>query len=242
MSEKFSLKWNDFQTNVSKSFKDLRKQNHFYDVTLVSSDPKQISAHKVVLSACSEYFQNILKQNSNSHPWLCLDGVTSTDINNMLDYVYLGEVQIHQDDLDRFLQVAKRFQLEGLLQQNEEEENVSYEYEKEHEKIIIPKEQFRRAPATDDTATLRQKISEVPKITIPGVDLKNHTEIQQKVEELFTQEDKQLFLCNICGKSFKKNSHIRDHVEIHIEGLSYNCNICGKESRSSIMLSAFKHN
>ena len=47
MSEKFCLKWNDFQTNVSNTFRKLRTSDNFYDVTLVSDDQQQISAHKV---------------------------------------------------------------------------------------------------------------------------------------------------------------------------------------------------
>jgi len=70
MSEKFSLKWNDFNDNVSKTFSSMRHQEDFYDVTLVSDDQEQFSAHKVVLSACSEYFGNILKKNKHSHPLL----------------------------------------------------------------------------------------------------------------------------------------------------------------------------
>ena len=94
MSEKFSLKWNDFQTNVTKSFSKLRKEEDFYDVTLVSDDQKQISAHKLVLSSCSEYFKNILKHNKHQHPLLCLEGIDSQELNNVLDYIYYGEVQV----------------------------------------------------------------------------------------------------------------------------------------------------
>ena len=64
MTEKFSLNWNDFHSNVViKSFSKLRHDEDFYDVTLVGDDLQQISAHKVALSACSEYFENILRQN-----------------------------------------------------------------------------------------------------------------------------------------------------------------------------------
>ena len=115
MSEKFCLKWNDFQFNVTKSFSNLRKEEDFYDVTLVSDDQKQMSAHKVVLSSCSEYFKNILKQNKHSQPLLCLDGINSNELNNILDYIYYGSVNIHQDDLDRFLSISQRFKLEGLM-------------------------------------------------------------------------------------------------------------------------------
>ena len=124
MFEKFSLKWTNFQKNAVKSFQNLSLQQHFCDVTLVSDDQKQFSAHKVVLSACSEYFQNILTLNTHSHPLLCLSEVSSKDLNNMLDFIYFGEVQVYQDDIDRFLHVAQRFHLKGLLQQEQDEIEV----------------------------------------------------------------------------------------------------------------------
>ena len=119
MSEKFCLKWNDFHANVSKSFKALRSADDFYDVTLVSDDQKQVSAHKIVLSASSEYFKNVLRSNKHPHPMLCLNGVSSNELSSILDYIYNGEIQIYQEQLDSFLQIAQRFQLEGLMQGEE---------------------------------------------------------------------------------------------------------------------------
>ena len=114
MSEKFNLKWNDFESNVSRSFGLFRNESYLHDVTLVSDDLKQVQAHKLVLSACSEYFKSILQHTKQTQPLLCLDGISSTDLQNVLDYVYEGEVKIHQEDLDRFLNVAQRLKLEGL--------------------------------------------------------------------------------------------------------------------------------
>ena len=128
MSEKFCLKWNDFHSNASKSFSVFRDEDYLQDVTLVSDDHNKISAHKLVLSASSEYFKDIFKNNKHSHPLLCLEGITSTDLDNILNYIYDGEVNIYQDDLDRFLTIAQRFKLQGLLsndapdQQNQEDE------------------------------------------------------------------------------------------------------------------------
>ena len=96
LNEKFCLKFNDFQENTIKTFSRLREENDFFDVTLVSDDQKQIMAHKVVLSSCSEYFKNILKTNKHSHPMLCMTGITSIDLDNVLNYVYQGEVKIFQ--------------------------------------------------------------------------------------------------------------------------------------------------
>merc|ERR1739838_216646 len=114
--EKFSLKWNDFHGNVSKSFQSLRNKEHFSDVTLVGDDFKPIAAHRVILSSCSIYFNNILKNIANNkHPTLCLEGMSFEDIEKVMDYIYNGELKIYQDDIDRFLVVGQRLRLEGLI-------------------------------------------------------------------------------------------------------------------------------
>ena len=120
MSEKFCLKWNDFHSNVSKSFGLFRSEDYLHDVTLVSDDHHQVSAHKLVLSASSEYFRNVLKNSNkpNFHLLLCLDGVNSDDLRNILDYIYNGELQIFQENLDRFLSIAHRLKLDGLIGNN----------------------------------------------------------------------------------------------------------------------------
>ena len=120
MSQKFSLKWNDFNKNASKTFGLMRDEDFLQDVTLVGDDDSQIAAHKLVLSACSEYFKNIFKKNKHSHLLLCLDGVTKSELMNLLDYIYNGEVNIFQEELDRFLMIAQRFKLEGLLAKEED--------------------------------------------------------------------------------------------------------------------------
>merc|ERR1712055_210063 len=124
MSERFNLRWNDFQSNVSRTFSLLRSQEEFCDVSLVSEDQKMMSAHKLVLSACSPYFKHILTMNKHSHPLLCLDGVSSGELQSVLDYIYQGEVQVYQEQLDRFLEVAQKFQLEGLKNTDKEEEQL----------------------------------------------------------------------------------------------------------------------
>ena len=114
--EKFSLKWNNFEDNASKSFRNLRKEEHFYDVTLVSDDQQLVSAHKLILSASSEFFKNILKQSKHSNPMIYLPGVQLVDLNFVIDYIYDGEVQLYQENLDNFLDVAQKLKIEGLIE------------------------------------------------------------------------------------------------------------------------------
>ena len=90
----YSLKWNDFTSNVKDSFQNLRNEEDFFDITLVGDDYKHVTDHKLVLSSCSEYFKNVFSNNKKhfqSHAMICLEGLNHGDLNNILDYIYQGE-------------------------------------------------------------------------------------------------------------------------------------------------------
>jgi len=117
-SEKFCLKWNDFEANISGAFKELRDDKDFFDVTLACDDD-QINAHKVILSACSPFFRNILRRNPHQHPLLYMKGVSFTNLQSVLNFMYHGEVNVAQDDLNNFLSVAEDLRVKGLTQGNQ---------------------------------------------------------------------------------------------------------------------------
>ena len=118
--EKYCLAWNDFQKTVSKSFGLLRNEDDLCDVTLVSDDLVFIAAHKVVLSASSQFFKSLIKNvKSNSNPLFYLGGVSSKNLNYCLDYMYNGEVQILHEDIDELLTQAQKLQIEGIIFDND---------------------------------------------------------------------------------------------------------------------------
>merc|ERR1712233_242821 len=114
-SEKFCLRWNDFENNISSAFRELRDDKDFFDVTLACDD-EQIQAHKVILSACSPFFRQILRRNVHQHPLLYLKGVKYTDIQSVLNFMYHGEVNVAQENLNSFLAVAEDLKVKGLTQ------------------------------------------------------------------------------------------------------------------------------
>jgi len=116
-SEKFCLKWNEFESNVSTAFRELRDDKDFFDVTL-ACDGNQLEAHKVILSACSPFFRGVLKRNPHAHPLLYLKGIKYEDVLAVLNFMYHGEVNIAQDELNSFLAVAEDLQVKGLTQGN----------------------------------------------------------------------------------------------------------------------------
>ena len=114
-SEKFCLRWNDFESNISCAFRELREDKDFFDVTLACEE-EQMQAHKVILSACSPFFRAVLRKNPHSHPLLFLKGVKYKDMQAVLNFMYHGEVNVAQEDLNSFLSVAEELRVKGLTQ------------------------------------------------------------------------------------------------------------------------------
>ena len=82
MTEKFALKWNDFQTKVTNTYNKHRKESSFYDVTLIGDDLKKVAAHKLVLSTSSKYFGEVLSFTQfNAQSYLCLSDINYDEIN-----------------------------------------------------------------------------------------------------------------------------------------------------------------
>ncbi|XP_022197139.2 protein abrupt [Nilaparvata lugens] len=111
--QQYSLRWNDFHASILSSFRHLRDQEDFVDVTL-ACDGCSFTAHKVVLSACSPYFRTLLKANPCQHPIVILRDVREQDMEALLRFMYNGEVHIGQEQLTDFLKTAQTLQVRGL--------------------------------------------------------------------------------------------------------------------------------
>ena len=203
-SEKFCLRWNDFQKNVSQSFTRLRRESNLFDVTLVGDDHKQVTAHKLVLSACSDFFKDILYSNTHSHPLIYLDGLLAPELNLVLDYIYQGEVQIYQENLDRFLEIAKKLKLDGLMASDDKSANgISKQENEEQEDYVqneIPEDYIQ------DMEVTKKKTAQSPVVKERAIKIMSETyeattsEVKSKFEELVTREEDNSFRCTVCEK------------------------------------------
>ena len=250
-SEKFSLKWNDFQQTVSNSFGILRKEQDFFDVTLVSDDEVHLSSHKLVLSACSEFFKSILKKTSNPHPLIYLSGISSRNLQYILDYIYHGEVEIYLEQLDDFLDVGQKLKVAGLNSYSKQETEVIKQ--KSCEKPIyqsLNKENSDSKCSKMTTNKFEKKTVSSPpfskppkeKVNFPVMNLANMevSEQEEKIKEMIDVSDG-VFSCRICGKTSNKKFIVQQHLETHITGLSLPCKQCGKTFRSANSLKVHSH-
>ena len=243
MSEKFSLKWNDFKSTVSNSFGILREEKDFFDVTLVSDDERQIPAHKLVLSACSDFFKSILRNNSHSHPLLYLSGIHSTNLTLILDYIYQGEVQIYQEHLDSFLEVAQKLKIEGLISATEGTETSDVKQE-EYEDLNNT-EVIYNAKDTEDSEYDEKKVVGVRRKNQPrgertvAMTVNDNSAAEEAIQEHLGREDGGHY-CRVCNYRSKDKTRVTNHIETHIEGLSYSCSVCDKTFRSRNSLNVHK--
>ena len=123
-SEKFCLKWNDFESNITSAFREIKEEKDFFDVTIACGDD-QVQAHKVILSACSPFFKNLLRRNQHPHPLLYLKGISFSGIQSVLNFMYHGEANIAQEDLNTFLSVAEELKVKGLTQNQSQQGSSS---------------------------------------------------------------------------------------------------------------------
>ena len=105
--EKYTLTWNAYSDHLRTMMKEMMNDD-FTDVTLVSEDKKQIRAHKNILSACSPVFKDILQLNSNNtNPVIYLRGIQHSEMESIMQFVYLGEARFDEEKLSEFLMVSK---------------------------------------------------------------------------------------------------------------------------------------
>ncbi|XP_019873926.1 protein tramtrack, alpha isoform isoform X4 [Aethina tumida] len=118
-SQRFCLRWNNHQSNLLSVFDQLLHDESFVDVTL-AVEGQLLRAHKMVLSACSPYFQALFVNHPDKHPIVILKDVPYSDMKCLLDFMYRGEVSVDQDRLTAFLRVAESLRIKGLTEVNEE--------------------------------------------------------------------------------------------------------------------------
>jgi len=305
-NEKYCLRWNDFERNISIAFRDIREEKDLFDCTL-SCGVRQLKAHKLILSACSPFFRTILRQNHHQHPLLYLKGVEYSDLQAVLDFMYHGEVNVAQEELNSFLAVAEDLQVKGLSQNENTTDSRPPPQNNQKAEAIRPKSYLPRedpkppprppAPKNPLLHEVAHPVSQTkpqdacveivkqePQPISSSVQAVSYNETEYSgelasMDESYTDEYEdygyeggmgdmgyevslglgsghgqqedisnrgqfdyntymstgynetgvKMFICQLCGKSFKIRAHVKTHVEsVHSTGAQVPCEICSK--------------
>jgi len=218
----------------------------FSDVTLASEDGEQVEAHKVILATSSPFFQQLLRRNKHPHPLVYMRGVKSEDMLAIIDFLYYGEANVYQENIDAFLAIAEELKLKGLTGNgNQEETDKSLPLHAKDKKksgpnLSQPKTEHLPPGRLDEQIFETEKVETalaVQSYQVSHVNLTDAQELDSKVKSMMTKSQnivhgRKADICTVCGKE-GKGKDIMDHIEVnHLEGVSLPCNYCGKTFRS----------
>ena len=242
MSEKLCLQWNNFQDNIKSAFGNLREDKDFKDVTLVCEDGQQVEAHKVVLTSSSPFFQKLLRRKKHPHPLIYMRGVNYADLLAIIDFLYLGEANVFQENLDSFLAIAEELELKGLMRNTAVERVEDLDVAKNPQNLPALNSEKKALKTYFKKETSSNKIVRAEDSSTVAIPSNYSADLDQleamvksmmeKSENNYRDRNHKADRCKVCGKEGMSNA-IKDHIEAnHIEGIVLPCNFCGKTFRS----------
>jgi len=115
----YHLKWDNHLSSTLSEIQDLLANEMFVDVTLVCEEaggegrPKhhRLRAHKAILSNCSRYFEQMLRENPCKHPVIVLKDFQRWEVEALLDFMYRGQVMVRPERIETLLKAADALQV-----------------------------------------------------------------------------------------------------------------------------------
>jgi len=258
--EKFCLRWNDFENNISSSFRELRDDKDFFDVTLVCND-NQVQAHKVILGACSSFFKSVLKKNPHQHPLLYLKGVNYRELISIINFMYHGETNIAHDDLDTFLSVAEDLKVKGLTQNKHDSPDSKELKTRTFDNKLVESQvtdrfthqsKQEKCHPRNSTDNISQAKSYTPQIKTEAIGADEIYEVVEDdyIGEQANYEDDQTYQNNTSFNNMGHNenympltdsnqdpyAHIKQYVIKVPNENGFSCTICGKKCRDMYLM------
>lgn len=184
------LKWRDHRSTFFRMLSSVRKKELYCDAT-IACDGKFYPVHKLILSACSDYFEQMFELSENKNLMIVLTDINHKELETLLDYMYLGEVNILQSDLTMFMKAAEHLQIKGLAEPSESNQKKELTYNKRN---LTQREDSsdakRRRLSADDhlpksrsVSTNQSEHSVTTRSTMGGRDVSSEPKNQEEVSE-----------------------------------------------------------
>ncbi|XP_066948868.1 longitudinals lacking protein, isoforms H/M/V-like isoform X14 [Macrobrachium rosenbergii] len=114
-----SLKWNNHKSTFFHILSEVRGKHTYTDATL-ACEGKFYPVHKLVMSTCSDYFAEIFEKTPCKNPVVVLKDIKKSDLDALLDYMYIGEVDVRQSELAGLIKAAECLRIKGLAVPDED--------------------------------------------------------------------------------------------------------------------------
>ena len=226
--------------------KDLMVNEDFSDVTLVTEDRKQIKANINILSACSPFFKDIFVKEKNLSPIIIyLRGVQYSEMESIIQFIYLGEATFYVERMEEFLAVGKLLEIKELC-------NAQCKTDDEPNDEPSPIDQVKLTVKMDEQnliADSDQKIMQATPDRREGVvSLNGNLECEQcsmtysSYRGLYNhiQSVHIKYPCNQCDYKASQKVSLKLHVQAKHEGIKYCCNQCDYQSAHQSSLNRHK--
>ena len=218
---------------------------------MACEDGQQVEAHKAILASSSPFFKELLMKNKHPHPLVYMRALRSEDLVAMVDFLYFGEANVFQENLDSFLELAEELKLKGLTgtgnSGKHEEQTIEThpkhdQYQDNLKKTINKNRMFKNIETQGSTNFDRAVAVQDDSMNLEVEDLDAKIKSMMTITNMRSANGRGfLATCNICGKQ-SPSKDIPQHIESnHITGFSHPCNICGKTSRSRHALATHKN-
>ena len=136
--EKINISFTDFELVSINMMKELRKDKDFTDVTLVTSDGRrQLKAHRIILSSASSIFNSIFLQHKHQNPLIYLHDIQLGLLEQILEFIYTGRCELHQDDLKMFLDCGTALGIQRLAECVETKDETENTFKVETKKTVF---------------------------------------------------------------------------------------------------------
>ncbi|XP_071857190.1 uncharacterized protein isoform X2 [Bombus fervidus] len=182
MGEKtFNLTWNNHLANLSGLFEGLYKSGSLTDTTLACQGG-MLRAHRLVLAACSPYFERVFKEHYGEQPILILKGVAVEEMECLLDFMYRGSIDVAEEHLPSLIKTATDLEIRGLSGDQGNQENSRSPYTR-----VETRMQRCHIEARVHTTEYMKEPSVIPFLPKPSSieSLEDHI----KVEEIEVEDD-----------------------------------------------------
>ena len=253
--DNYNVLWQTHGEHIQGVLEKMLSSKEFTDVTLISDDKKQVRAHRNILSACSPVFKSILQIDTlNNQPVIYLKGICYSDLELILQFIYLGHATVFKDGIAAFLEAGKSLEIKELSAEIDVEDSVKQAETKQKKKIPKPKK-TKYSNLEEDVWAKNENMDHGPEATISDFEEKtkimdpesqtnnfdcNQCVFQSKSGPLLRQhvksKHKKKFACNLCEHKFSRQSELKLHIEnVHI-GEVHHCDQCIKEYKSQEQL------
>ena len=220
--EKYSVKWHSYSDHLRSMMKELMMNEDFSDVTIVTEDKKRIKANMNILSSSSPVFKDILKKEKQSSQIIFLRGIQYSEMESIIQFIYLGEATLYEDRTNEFLSIAKLLEITALCQTETEtndeldDEALPLDINVSDEEVQITKKSTQESRS--DVSVRKYECKQCHKSYSSSGALSNH----RRSAHLGVQYE-----CDQCDFQASRQDTLVVHIQSKHEGIKHPCSECG---------------